>query len=142
MDAIKPLLLRWLAKGLLVVLAIALVLALTLSGLIRALDALQLWLSDISSPLTATLTVAAVCLLPLLLSAWLIFRLQQRWQKHIDDSGDIEMRSLVRAHPWEAVTAAFVCGFSYRNDPQISALLLKESLQQLRAKPKQPTQTP
>ena len=142
MDAIKPLLLRWLVTAALVVLAGALVLALTLTGLLRLLDALQLWLSDLWGAVPATLTLALICLMPVLLSIWALRRMQLRLQRNVDDSADGEVRSLVRAHPWEAVTAAFVCGFSYRSDPQVSALLIKESLQQLRAKAPDPANTP
>lgn len=131
MDALKPVLLRWVTRVLLATVILGVVLTLTLSGVLRLLDAFQTSLTSHLGESGALVATALLCLTPLLVTFGILWRWQRRFRATLPDSSNSALRELVRNNPWEAVGTAFVFGFSYKSDPQLSALLLRESLQKL-----------
>lgn len=128
MSEMKTILARVIVQFALIVLALVLAGTLTATGLVWLMHGLTAFLAQHLSEHWSAILVGLLCLSPFLILLVILYRLR-RHTRDLDTGEQRDgLRQLVRENPWETVSAAFIFGLTYKNDPQMSRMLLNESL--------------
>lgn len=128
MSEMKSIMARVIVQFALIILALVLAGTLTAVGLVWLMHGLTAFLAQHLSEHWSAILVGLLCLSPFLILFALLFRLRHNTRDLSTGEQRGSLRQLVRENPWETISAAFIFGLTYRNDPQMSRMLLNESL--------------
>lgn len=133
-SLIKPYLARLLLGTGLGLAAILLACGLTLLGAIWLIQGLTLWLSTLVGEAGAHAITGLLCMLPLVLVGWRLWRMSQLPARPLHKAGDT-LRDMVRENPWEAIGVAFLMGVTQHGAHTERLAVLRDHLRELRQRP-------